>query len=144
MTVLKKNPKVTNKKFQPLTMPQTCVVKNCHYNPKHKLFPAPDDPAQLSLWKQILKLKHTQNNFQICEIHFSSDVIKTEKFLESNAYPSVCVSSSSEESSSSLNPTCQCCKKTFVKKNYQILSSFQKLFKELIGYEVRCGKRCPQ
>lgn len=125
-------------------MPKNCVVKNCHYLPKHKLFQAPKDPAQLSLWKQILKLNDTENdNFYVCEIHFSSEMIKTEKFLESEAYPSVCLSSSSEEDASfSLNPTCQCCKKTFVKKNYQILTSCQKMFKELIGYELSKGLIC--
>jgi hypothetical protein len=107
-----------------------CVVASCRSD-NCELFCAPDDKNKLKKWQMTVGTKLSE--FLICERHFQSDFIITEKSLASNAYPSLFLKPQDYQKESA----CQSCLKQLSYSDDRKIasSSVVDIFKK-VGFEV--------
>lgn len=111
-------------------MTSTCVVATCRSNSCEQ-FCAPEDKNKLKKWQLTIGTKLSE--FLICEKHFQTEFIITDKSLTSNAVPSLFLKSQDYQKESA----CHSCLKQLSSSDERKLSDqkFVDIFKQL-GFEV--------
>lgn len=107
-----------------------CVVSSCRGS-NCELFCAPDDKNKLRKWQMTIGTKLSE--FFVCEAHFPTESIITEKSLATNAFPSLLLRPQDYQKES----TCHSCLKQLTSRDERKLTEekFVDIFKKL-GFEV--------
>jgi predicted nucleic acid-binding Zn ribbon protein len=123
-----------------------CEVRNCQLSKRRSaaFFHSPRCPDQLELWKTLLGIN--KENFYICDGHFEPNFIKVKKLgITGGAYPTIHLNNIPKGS----EEYCQCCLIALknnltkhVKDFLQISESFQQIFTEVMGCEIKQGLIC--
>jgi hypothetical protein len=109
-----------------------CIIKNCEAK-SCELFGSPQDRNKLKVWQTICKTQETE--FLICNLHFESRFIGTEKFLVQNAFPSILIDPDEDFQNSK---KCQACLRNFeAETKHSTAENIREIFRKATGFQVR-------